>query len=146
MPVAVRPPSGNPAPPAPTGLRTPQARVLAALMPTDTTDHPDDWPLLTRSQLGLKAGYTAISGTITRALNGIKAGSTSGDPHPGLIDRNLISTTKIQVEDGCPPEINYKITLEGVREYERHMATKGKELPKVKDASICTNDRYVGAK
>lgn len=119
------------------GLRVPQARVLRALMPSDLTDHYTDWPVLTRAALGVRAGYTAISGTITRALNGIHKDSSSGDPHLGLIARGLVKVTMIDV-DGVV-ETNYRITADGIREY---LAHGKRRLPKVKDAALCTNDRY----
>lgn len=125
---------------APTHLRTPQARVLRALIPDDAADHYTEWPLLTRPQLGVKAGYTAVSGTITRALNGIHPGSSSGDPHPGLLARGFVKATSVDVEGVV--ETNYRITAAGVRAYADHVAAHGERLPKVRDAELCTNDRY----
>lgn len=122
------------------GLRVPQARILQALMPAHPSDHYTEWPLLNRAALGIRAGYTAISGTITRALNGIHEGSSSGDPHPGLLARGLVKATSVDV-DGVT-EVNYRITAAGIREYEVHLAANGKQLPPVKDAELCTNDRY----
>jgi hypothetical protein len=123
-----------------TGLRTPQARVLAALMPVDPSDPQSEWPLLTRARLAVRAGYTAISGTVTRALNGIHEGSSSGDAHPGLLRRGLVVEEQVDV-DGIS-EINYRATVAGVREYLAHIEAHGGKLPVVKDASTCTNDRY----
>lgn len=125
-------------PPADTKLRIPQARVLAALVPDPNAD-PMDWPMLNRALLGVRAGYTAISGTVTRALKGIYPGSSSGDPHPGLLDRKLIEEVVLDV-DGVK-EVNYRATAAGVAAYRTHIATVG-GLPKVKDRAICTNDRY----
>lgn len=139
MPVSV---SRQPAfKPAESGLRVPQARVLRALMPKVTTDHYSEWPLLTRAALGIKAGYTAVSGTITRALNGIHIGSSSGDPHPGLLERGLVKVVTVDVEGMM--ELNYRITAAGIRTFEAYQTTTGKKrLPPVKDAALCTNDRY----
>jgi len=126
--------------PAKTGLRTPQARVLAALMPARIDDPPIEWPLLTRAQLGVRAGYTSLSGTITRALNGIRPGSSSGDAHLGLIARGLVEEQSVDV-DGVT-ELNYRITAAGICEYSAYTLITGSQLPALKDPSSCTNDRY----
>ena len=120
-------------------LRVPQARVLRALVPAYPEDPPLEWPLYTRAVMGLRAGYTALSGTVTRALNGIRPGSSSGDPHPGLLDRGLIEVITLDVLGTL--ETNYRITAAGIREYQRFLAAGG-TLPPVKDAASCTNDRY----
>lgn len=120
-------------------LRSPQARVLAALQPDDPTDQIIDWPLVTRAQLAVRAGYTAISGTVTRALNGIREGSSSGDPHPGLLARGMIVEVTLDVEG--TKEVNYRATDLGVRAYQAYLAERG-GLPALKDAATCTNDRY----
>lgn len=138
MPVHVRidPFSQQPVVRSDLTLRTPQARVLHALMP----EFPDDpvimWPLLNRVQLSLRAGYTAISGTVTRALNGIKAGSSSGDPYPGLLVRGLIEEVVLTIEGVS--EVNYRATANGVRAYKKHVAEHG-TLPALKDTASCTN-------
>ncbi len=122
-----------------TVLRTPQARVLAALQPTDLTDPVSEWPLVTRAQLGIRAGYTAISGTVTRALNGIREGSSSGDPHKGLLALGLVEEVVLDVEGVM--ETDYRATPAGVVAYQAHLAATG-TLPQVKDAALCVNDRY----
>lgn len=121
-------------------LRTPQARVLAALMPNDTTEPVSEWPLITRAQLGINAGYTALSGTITRVLNGVREGSSSGDPHPGLLARGMIEEVVLDI-DGVK-EVNYRTTAAGIRAYQAHVAIHGKQLPNVRDKKACVNDRY----
>lgn len=127
-------------PPPETGLRVPQARVLRALVPEYPTDPKSEWPLLSRAALGVRAGYTAISGTITRALNGIQPGSSSGDPHVGLIGRGLVEEVRIDV-DGTV-EINYRATDAGVRTFVEYVKVNGDKLPPLKDQSSCVNDRY----
>lgn len=122
------------------GLRIPQARVLKALMPSNLKAHSVEWPVLNRATLGIRAGYTAISGTITRALNGIKEGSSSGDAHPGLLIRKLIKEVAIDI-DGLT-EVNYQITETGISEYSAYIAKNGDNLPPNKDASLCVNERY----
>ena len=120
-------------------LRTPQARVLAVLMPDDLTDPPSRWPLVTRAQLGVRAGYTAISGTVTRALNGICTGSSSGDSHPGLLERGMIDSVTLDIEG--VKEVNYLATALGVQAYQAYLATQGAP-PQLRDAATCTNHRY----
>ena len=95
--------------------------------------------MVNRAQLGVRAGYTAISGSITRALNGIRKGSSSGDPHPGLLARGMIEEEVLNVEG--IEEINYRATDKGVRAYTEYTKTH-KKLPVVKDAKLCINDRY----
>ncbi len=51
----------------PADFRTPQARVLAALMPPYPDDPICEWPVRQRPTLGVRAGYTGTSGSITRA-------------------------------------------------------------------------------
>lgn len=120
-------------------LRVPQARVLRGLMPPCITDPPYEWPCLTRIALADRAGYTAISGSVTRALNGIHPGSSSGDPHIGLIGMKYVDVINIDV-DGVE-EQNYRITQLGIQAYVAFLAMGG-QLPPVKDASICVNQRY----
>lgn len=142
MPVSVRrsPFHGEPPKDGAVKLRTPQARVLAALQPDDPSDPVSEWPLVTRAQLGVRAGYTAISGTVTRALNGIKPGSSSGDAHPGLLMLGMVEEVVLDVEGVT--EVNYRATTEGVSAYRLHCATSGASLPPLRDAATCTNDRY----
>lgn len=121
-------------------LRVPQARVLAALVPEDPTWPETDWPLLTRANLGVNAGYTAISGTVTRALNGIKPGSSSGDAHPGLLTLGYIQEIVLDVEG--VQEVNYRATKIGVVAYLAWTTSNGNKLPEVKDRVTCINDRY----
>jgi hypothetical protein len=123
-------------------LRTPQARVLAALLPSAAEVHRCDWPVLTRAALGVRAGYTAVSGTVTRALNGIRIGSSSGDAHLGLLARRLVEEETIDC-DGVA-ELNYRITVAGIAVYRAHVERE--ELPPVRDALSCTNERYTAAR
>lgn len=118
-------------------LRVPQARVLRVLMPDRPDDPPMDWPTLCRAVLGLRAGYTAISGSITRALNGIRPGSSSGDAHLGLVALGLVEVGEVDV-DGVV-ERSYRITEAGIREFGRFMAQNGNALPPLRDAALCVN-------
>lgn len=121
-------------------LRTPQARVLAALIPAYLDDPVSEWPLVTRAQLGVRAGYTAISGTVTRALNGIRAGSSSGDPHPGLLALGLVEEVILNIDGHS--EVNYRATRDGIEACQAYLAAKGQQLPKHRDREACINDRY----
>ena len=137
MPVSIkREPSKQPD----VGLRVPQARVLRALVPDYPTDPKSEWPLLSRAALGVRAGYTAISGTITRALNGIREGSSSGDPHPGLIARGLVEEVDVDVDGAV--EVNYRATSAGIIAFAKYVKVNGNKLPPLKDQSSCVNDRY----
>lgn len=135
-----KPPRPQPGPSATPPIRTPQARVLAALVPDDVSVPVFDWPLVTRAQLGVRAGYTAISGTVTRALNGIRPGSSSGDPHLGLMDLGCIEEVVLDIEG--TKEVNYRITKRGIAALLTYMKEYGATLPVVRDASVCTNERY----
>ena len=121
-------------------LRVPQARVLAALMPNYPDDPPSEWPLLNRAVMAARAGYTGLSGTVTRALNGIREGSSSGDPQVGLIAGGLIDAVEIRVEGLM--ETNYRITSAGISAIQSYIAEGGK-LPPVRDAATYTNNRYL---
>lgn len=121
-------------------MRVPQARVMAALMPTYPEDPPFEWPLLTRAALSLRAGYTAISGTVTRALNGIRPSSSCGNPQTGLLELGYIETVQLDI-DGVV-ETNYRATSSGIVAYQAYVAS-GKGIPTVRDAGRCTNCRYI---
>lgn len=123
-------------------LRVTQVRVLGALMPADVTDHPVDWPLFSRASLCKAAGISVVSGSLTRIMNGIRAGNqTSGAPHPGLVDRGMICCESLEVADGVT-ETNYRITALGIRAYQAHIAAHG-ELPPLRDKATATN-KYQG--
>ena len=123
------------------GLRVPQARILRALMPAYPEDSPSGWPMITRANLALCAGYSTVSGSVTRALNGIREyNKKSGDPHPGLIDRGLVECVELSI-DGLN-EINYRITHSGILVYQQYIQTHG-DLPPLKDGTSCINNRYL---
>lgn len=124
------------------GLKVPQARCLKALMPKpEARDaHFTEWPSLCRTDLASKAGFNPTTGTINRVLHGIPQGSSSGEPHPGLLERGLMKATDLDI-DGVA-ETQYRITAAGIRAYERHVAEHGDRLPKRRDKALCVNDRY----
>ncbi len=147
MPIAIRrAPTFAPPPPtvkAKIDLPLQQVRVLDALMPKDPTRSFENWPLLTRACLGIKAGYTAISGSITRALDGLREGSSSGEAHLGLLAKGMVEKVKLDIEGVA--EINYRITAEGIRELQAYRAIHGRELPKQKSTKVSSNNRYLYA-
>lgn len=133
--------NGHAPTPTPVSLKVPQARVLRALMPTYPDDPQSEWPMLTRAMLGVRAGYTPISGSITRALSGIKAtNKTSGEPHPGVIELGLVVVIELDVEGR--KEDNYQITPEGVRAFQHFMEVGGGKLPPLRSREACINRRY----
>jgi len=122
-------------------LRTPQARVMAALIIEGmdlSAEH--ECPLVTRAQLHVKAGYTAVSGSITRALNGIKPGSSSGNPQIGLLAMKMVEEVVLDIEG--VKEINYRATAKGVAAYKEFVRSHGGRLPKHRPIDISTNNRY----
>lgn len=140
MPVSRKPPPA---------LRTLQARVIAPLIPRDPSTPPICWPVVNRAQLAARAGFTAISGSITRALNGVRPGSTSdarrdadgnivelGKGHPGLLAMGLVVEIPLDIEGVV--EVNYRATLDGVRAYRAYIAQHG-ELPPPRDRETSTN-------
>lgn len=120
-------------------LRIPHARLLRALLPESPQDSSSEWPVITRATLAVRAGYTPISGSVTRALNGIRLGSSSGEPQTGLIALGFVEVIEIDI-DGVS-ETNYRITTAGIQAIQQYLV-KINTLPPVRDASLCTNDRY----
>jgi len=117
-------------------LKVPQVRILKALAPKGGKS-----PALTRDKLREKAGYSAISGTINRVLNGIPEGSSSGNPHPGLLALGLIKRVELDVDGKL--ESAYQITAKGIKALESYIEENGKTL-KGRDKSACINQRYRG--
>jgi hypothetical protein len=119
-------------------LRTPQARVLSVLCPANPKRTINAWQAYNRPQLALRAGYTTISGTVIRALHGVRPGGKN-DPHPGLLARGFIDELILDI-DGID-EISYRATHLGVSAYQEYIKKNG-ELPPLKSAASCTNNRY----
>lgn len=117
-------------------LRTPQARAMSVLVPEDQSLPEFDWPLYNKAQLAARMGVTPISGTLTRVLNGIRAGSSSGAPHPGLLALGHIKETILDIEGSI--EVHYQATRAGVDAYNRYVKENG-ELPKMRDRELSTN-------
>ena len=113
----------------PGDLRLPQARVLRALLPLDGNG---DTPALTRVELAERAGFTIRSGLINRVLQGIREGSSSGNPHKGLLDLKLVAAIE---SNGIK---KYRITPKGINAIKEHP-----RLPELRDKTICVNYRYL---
>lgn len=86
------------------GLLNHQARLLQILMPTYPGDPPSEWPLLTRSVLRERLGYSPTN-SLNRLING--HGSSRG-----MIDLGLIEIVQVNVEGVI--ERNYRITRKGI--------------------------------
>lgn len=85
-------------------LRTPQVRVLKVLMPADPTDHPIDWPWLTKAHIAERTGASKLSGTITMAIRG--RGQHGGSvTQRGLLDDKLVEAIELDIEGVA--ETNY---------------------------------------
>jgi hypothetical protein len=116
-----------------------QVRVLRALMPDDPADPTTEWPLLNRTQLNRRAGFTELSGNITRALRGGMAGARITIRTPGLLETGLVVMLTIDVMDAR--EDCYRATPAGVEAYRKYVGEYG-EPKEVRDPSSCTNKRY----
>ena len=122
------------------GLLTPQARVLAALMPNDQTDPVFDWPTLTRTQMCVRTGSSLRSMSPTRALNGVRAGSKSGGAHLGLLARGMVEEVVLTIEGIS--ESNYHITALGIRALKLYLDAHNGKLPPIPNSDMCVNKRY----
>lgn len=144
MPVSVRrSPFNRPAPTqAPDlALRTSQARVLYAIMPEpEHLDDPTLWPTYTRTQICLRTGTSLRSMSPTRALNGVRDGSSSDIPHLGLLARGMVEEVIIDVEGVS--ESAYHITTVGISAVNRFLAAHGGKMPPKRDGQSCINTRY----
>ena len=120
-----------------TGLLIPHVRVLRALKRAK-------WNTLGRTQLAERAGFSPISGTINRALAGIKKDSPQAkkhgcQPHKGLLDLGLVE--EVRLDDESKKGWVYKLTKEGDKALEKFEGTVGE----VRDRKTCVNTRYVKA-
>jgi hypothetical protein len=108
-------------------------------MPSNTEDPKREWPRGSSGDIAHHIGYTRTSGTVTRALYGLRAGS-GGKAHPGLISLGLIKEVPI---DTCGLiETYYRITPAGIRAYRVYLDANDGVLPPVKGAAKSTNRRY----
>lgn len=114
-------------------LRIPQVRTLAVLA-------GEEGVLLSREKLAERAGFSVISGTITRVLNGIRRGSSSGEAHAGLLELGLVERIDLEVEEGLI-ETSYRITGKGERAYREWIARNG-QPGEGRDKKASINKRY----
>lgn len=109
----------------PSNLQLPQARILRAL----------EKKPLGRDELAKQIGFSSISGTITRAMNGIQEGSSSGAAQVGLLELGLVEKVRHRTRKRS---VVYVITEQG------RAAMDGiGPLPSLRDKDACTNWRYV---
>lgn len=112
-------------------LRLPQARILLALR---------SGACLTRNKLAEAAGFSVISATVWRALNGVREGSSTGDPRPGLLELGYVSKEDLDI-DGVA-ETNYSITESGIEAIDEWL--QHNEVPEVRSRELSVNKRYSG--
>lgn len=131
-------------------LKMVYARVLKLLMPKrpywdkeekcwkGTLIGVYDWPILTRIQIAIRVGWSPISGTLPKALNGIGKDSKSPDAkHPGLIGSGYVEMIELDI-DGLM-EVNYRITPLGIQVWQNFVTARGTdELPPLRDPAKCT--------
>lgn len=133
--------------PAQPELLRPQARLLKTLAPPPEYDDPEwqfEWATVTRAQLSVCAGFTAISGTTTRALNGVPDNGSVNKPHLGLLGLGYVEEVILDI---CGrKEVNYRITATGIRAWRAYVAENGDNLPPVKSIYECLNNRYKKSK
>lgn len=113
-------------------MRLPQYRICKALMP-----RAGKRPVLGRTDLAIRAGYSPGAGTINRALHGVPKGSAYLDSHLGALDLGYIELLRIEIEAGIHETV-YRITGKGetaVRKFTRR-------APKKRDGAIHANHRY----
>jgi hypothetical protein len=121
-----------------TTLRLPQYRVLKALQPKG-----GKFPALNRVALAERAGFRGSSGTINRALHGIKKGSSSGDPFKGLLDLGYVRPDTHDL-DGVSETV-YRATASGVKaaaRFAKQRDAAGRKINGVRSAKSATNARY----
>lgn len=114
-------------------LKIPQVRVLQCFT--------SGRPLLTRAKLAERAGFSELSGTVTRVLNGLREGSSSGAAHPGLVALGYLERVELEVEEGVT-ETCYRITDAGARALVAWEAARGGKPATMRDKTSSINHRY----
>lgn len=110
-------------------LSVPELRVLRVLA---------CGALLSRQKIGERCGLSKVSGTVTRAFNGLREGSSSGAARPGLLKLGLVEELRIDIEEDGIHEVAYRITDAGAAV----LMGRGEELPALRDRESSTNKRY----
>lgn len=114
-------------------LKIPQVRVLQCFT--------SGRPLLNRAKIAERAGFSELSGTVTRVLNGLREGSSSGAAHPGLLTLGYIERIDLEVEEGVT-ETCYRITDAGARALAAWDAERGGKSVTMRDKTSSINHRY----
>jgi len=110
-------------------LRIPQLRLLQILA--------DGSPALTIVKMAEEAGFSTISATTWRALNGVRRGSSTGGPRPGLLELGLVAKEQLEIEAGLVETV-YQITKLGRAVLEQ----QGRKLPELRSKESSINKRY----
>lgn len=114
-------------------LKIPQVRVLRCFT--------SGRPLLNRAKIAERAGFSELSGTVTRVLNGLREGSSSGAAHPGLLTLGYLERIDLEVEEGVT-ETCYRITDAGARALAAWEAESGGKSVTMRDKTSSVNHRY----
>ena len=112
-----------------------EARVLNAVASAQ-----GGW--LNRHDLNKKSGFTKLSGSATRALNGVKKNKYFPAGRPGLIQEKAIEVSRDDVDGKV--EINYKVTPVGRTLLKTWLKEHDGKVPKLRGADTSTNKRYLG--
>ena len=112
-------------------LKVPQARVLQAL---------SSGACLTRPRIAQRAGFTELSGTVTRVINGLREGSSSGTSHLGILALGLVEREELEVDVGLTETV-YRITELG-REVLAAWVEENGGMPILRSRTGSTNRRY----
>ena len=120
-------------------LKIPQARLLSVLA---------QGGVASRQRLAERCGFSVVSGTVTRILNGLREGSSSGAAHAGLIALGFVEQLELRMDgvsemDGASETV-YRITRRG--RIELALWLERNELPPMRDAKASTNKRYQGGR
>ena len=111
-------------------LKLPQVRVLAALAGGGAH---------TQHRLKDRCGFSAVSGTLTRIINGLREGSSSGAAHPGLLALGFVERHELDINGLA--EACFAITPAGEEALAAWVAANG-EPPAMRSAESSTNKRY----
>lgn len=123
-------------------LSLPQARILSMLKPKVPSAKN---PILTRVKIIELCGFSPLSGTFSRAVNGVAKMSKVAEfigPQKGLVALKFINEVENQVDGKT--EHGYEATRAGLLELQAFLKTcKDGELPGNRDRKLCLNNRYI---
>lgn len=122
-------------------ISLPQARILSILRPKSGGKNP----ILSRIKIIKEAGFSPLSGTFSRALNGVAKMSTVAEfigAKKGLVDLGFVKLVDTNVDGAV--EHGYEATKDGLKELDKFLKTcVDGELPKHRDRTVCLNNRYI---